>query len=88
MADEATFYMAAEEVKELKSIPTNAELVEIYALYKQATDGDCNIPKPGSSDIAAKAKWGGWNEKRGMSAVEARTLYVAAVEELKGKYGI
>ncbi|XP_046564835.1 acyl-CoA-binding protein-like [Haliotis rubra] len=88
MADEATFNKAAEEVKNLKSKPSDDEMLEIYALYKQATVGDCNTPKPGMLDLKGKAKWGAWDGKKGISQDEARVQYVAKVEELKGKYGI
>uniref|UniRef100_A0A9J8C8U0 Acyl-CoA-binding protein n=1 Tax=Cyprinus carpio carpio TaxID=630221 RepID=A0A9J8C8U0_CYPCA len=39
---EAEFQKAAEEVKQLKAKPTDAEMLEIYSLYKQATVGDVN----------------------------------------------
>lgn len=36
------FQKAAEEVKQLKAKPTDAEMLEIYSLFKQATVGDVN----------------------------------------------
>lgn len=39
------FEKAAAEVKELVSSPSDADLLELYALYKQATVGDCNTSK-------------------------------------------
>ena len=36
------FNKAAEEVKELASQPADADLLELYSLFKQATVGDCN----------------------------------------------
>lgn len=39
---QAEFQKAAEEVKQLKAKPTDAEMLEIYSLYKQATVGDVN----------------------------------------------
>lgn len=36
------FQKAAEEVKQLKAKPSDAEMLEIYSLYKQATVGDVN----------------------------------------------
>ncbi|KAI1237341.1 hypothetical protein IHE44_0014606 [Lamprotornis superbus] len=39
---EAAFQKAAEEVKQLKSQPTDQEMLEIYSHYKQATVGDVN----------------------------------------------
>ncbi|XP_019635042.1 PREDICTED: acyl-CoA-binding protein-like [Branchiostoma belcheri] len=85
---EAEFEKAAEEVKTLKSTPTDEEMLEIYALFKQAKVGDVNTARPGMLDFKGKAKWDAWEAKKGMSQEDARAKYVAKVEELKGKYGI
>uniref|UniRef100_A0A8C2YMZ6 ACB domain-containing protein n=1 Tax=Chinchilla lanigera TaxID=34839 RepID=A0A8C2YMZ6_CHILA len=53
--------------------------------YKQATQGDCNIPAPPDSDMKAKAKWEAWNIHKGMSKMDAMKVYIAKVEELKKK---
>ncbi len=37
------FNKAAEDIKTLTSRPTDDELKEIYALFKQATVGDINV---------------------------------------------
>lgn len=39
------FETAAKEVQELKTKPSNDELLKLYALYKQATVGDVNTGK-------------------------------------------
>ena len=39
------FQKAAEEVKNVASKPTDAEMLEVYGLYKQVTVGDCNTGK-------------------------------------------
>lgn len=39
------FKKAAEEVKELSAPASDADLLELYSLYKQATIGDCNTCK-------------------------------------------
>lgn len=59
------FEAAAAQVKELKARPSDEELLEIYALYKQATEGDNNTPKPGMFALKEKAKWEWWNKKKG-----------------------
>ncbi|XP_016424075.1 acyl-CoA-binding protein isoform X2 [Sinocyclocheilus rhinocerous] len=85
---EAEFQKAAEEVKHLKAKPADAEVLEIYSLYKQATVGDVNTARPGMLDFTGKAKWDAWEAKKGMSQDDALKAYIAKVEELKGKYGI
>ncbi|CAN0152875.1 unnamed protein product [Bubo scandiacus] len=85
---EAEFQKAAEEVKQLKSQPTDQEMLDVYSHYKQATVGDVNTDRPGMLDFKGKAKWDAWNALKGMSKEDAMKAYVAKVEELKGKYGI
>uniref|UniRef100_A0A0K0FY38 Acyl-CoA-binding protein (inferred by orthology to a human protein) n=1 Tax=Strongyloides venezuelensis TaxID=75913 RepID=A0A0K0FY38_STRVS len=82
------FNEAAEQVKHLKTSPTNDELLHLYALYKQATVGDNNTSKPGMLDMKGKAKWNAWVEKKGLSKEDAETEYISLVESLVAKYGI
>eukprot|EP00118_Oscarella_pearsei_P028672 m.2673 g.2673 ORF g.2673 m.2673 type:complete len:89 (+) comp8837_c0_seq1:53-319(+) len=85
----AEFEKAAEDVKALKSSPSDEEKLEIYALYKQATVGDVNKDRPGFlSGFAEKYKWDAWNSKKGMSKEDAMKAYVAKVEQMKTTYGM
>ncbi|CAB0028774.1 unnamed protein product [Trichogramma brassicae] len=81
------FNKAAEEVKELASQPSDNDLLEIYALFKQGTVGDCNTSRPGMLDFKGKAKWDAWNAKKGMSQDEAKKLYIEKVESLIASIG-
>ncbi|XP_051535825.1 acyl-CoA-binding protein-like [Myxocyprinus asiaticus] len=85
---EAEFQKAAEEVKQLKAKLTDAEMLEIYSLYKQATVGDVTTTRHGMLDFTGKAKWDAWEAKKCMSKEDAVKAFIAKVEELKGKYGI
>jgi len=88
MSLESQFTDAAEKVKNLKSAPADADMLEIYALYKQATVGDTNTDRPGMLDLKGKAKWDSWSSKKGISQDDAKTQYVAKVEELVAKHGM
>ena len=44
--------------------------------------------RPGMLDFKGKAKWDSWETKKGMSQADARTAYIAKVEELVGIYGL
>ncbi|XP_061202093.1 acyl-CoA-binding domain-containing protein 7 [Neopsephotus bourkii] len=88
MTLEADFNAAAEDVKKIKTRPTDEELKEIYGLYKQATVGDINIECPGMLDLKAKAKWEAWNLKEGLSKEDAMKAYISKVKEMVEKYGI
>ncbi|XP_073438032.1 acyl-CoA-binding domain-containing protein 7 isoform X4 [Dendrobates tinctorius] len=85
---EADFDKAAEDVKNLKTKPTDDELKELYGLYKQATVGDINIDCPGMLDLKGKAKWEAWNSKKGLSKEDAMSAYVSKANELIEKYGM
>ncbi|KNC78039.1 acyl-CoA-binding protein like 1 [Sphaeroforma arctica JP610] len=74
-------------VKNLKTSPSNDEMLKTYALFKQATVGDCNAAKPGMFDVKGKAKWGAWNDIKGKSQDDAKAEYIKHVEELIAKYG-
>lgn len=62
---EEEFQKAADDVKNLKARPSDLELLETYALFKQATVGDCNQPKPGVFAMKEKAKHDYWTKKKG-----------------------
>ncbi|XP_048367182.1 acyl-CoA-binding domain-containing protein 7 [Sphaerodactylus townsendi] len=87
MTLQAEFESVAASVKQLKTKPTDDELKELYGLYKQSTVGDVNIACPGIADLKGKAKWEGWNSKKGMSKEDAMKAYIAKANELIKKYG-
>lgn len=82
------FNKAAINVKKLKKSPRNDEMVELYALYKQATIGDVNTADPGKWNFRDKIKWDAWNHKRGTSREKAKQDYINKVNELIGRFGI
>lgn len=84
MADlKATFEKAVAESKSLPEKPDNATLLQIYALYKQATVGDVDGKRPGFTDMVGRAKWDAWNEVKGKDANAAMQEYVDLIESLK-----
>jgi diazepam-binding inhibitor (GABA receptor modulator, acyl-CoA-binding protein) len=78
------FDQAVSQSKVLSERPDNASLLKLYALYKQATDGDVEDEKPGSMDFVALAKWNARSELRGTGAEDAMRKYIALVESLGG----
>tara|TARA_B100001287_G_scaffold267521_1_gene262764 strand:- start:364 stop:630 length:267 start_codon:yes stop_codon:yes gene_type:complete len=70
-------------VKMLPSRPSDEDLLILYGLFKQATVGDCYIPKPGGIfNVKEKRKWEAWNEISGLSREDAMNEYIHKVEEL------
>jgi acyl-CoA-binding protein len=84
MSKEA-FEQAVKDSKELKSRPDNETLLQLYSLYKQATEGDMpeDTPTPGLFDFVVKAKYDAWKKLKGLSPDSAMAQYVDAVNELK-----
>jgi diazepam-binding inhibitor (GABA receptor modulating acyl-CoA-binding protein) len=78
---------AEARLKTLTKAPTNEELLELYALYKQALLGNCLQPKPGMFDVKAQFKWKAWKAKSGLSQDDATAKYSALVDSLMVKYG-
>lgn len=66
--------------------PTNEELLKLYGLYKQATEGDNEGERPGGFDFKAAAKYMSWLNYKGKSKEEATEQYLLLVEELSAKY--
>lgn len=57
------------------------DLLQLYAMYKQGTVGDCNTPKPGIFNIQSRAKWNAWNDLKGTAVEQARTAYIQKITE-------
>ena len=77
------FNAAAQEVKKLKARPSNDQLLALYALYKQATEGDVKGSRPGFLDLTGRAKHDAWASKKGTTTDKAMQAYIDLVEQLK-----
>ena len=78
------FTAAADASKTLPARPDNDTLLQMYALYKQATVGDVEGKRPGFTDPVGKAKYDAWDKIKGMSADDAKAAYAELVEGLAG----
>lgn len=84
MSDIQTAFEAAVTAsKALTQRPDNATLLKIYALYKQATEGDVAGTKPGFSDLVGRAKWDAWNALKGTGAGDAMQRYIDLIDGLE-----
>jgi len=81
---QARFDAAVEQSKILAQRPDSATLLKLYALFKQASEGDVTGDKPGAMDFVGAAKWTARDALRGTAAADAMTRYIALVDELKG----
>ncbi len=78
------FEAAVAGSKQLPERPSNDELLQLYALYKQATEGDVEGKRPGFTDMVGRAKYDAWAAVKGTASDAAMTRYVELVESLKG----
>ena len=77
------FDKAVAESKQLPEKPDNATLLKIYALYKQASEGDVDGKRPGMTDFVGRAKYDAWAGLKGKSKNDAMQGYVDLIESLK-----
>ena len=67
--------------------PSNELKLKMYALYRQATDGNVQGKRPGMLDIVARYKYDAWAMAKGLSADEAMRKYLEEVAKVEQKYG-
>lgn len=63
---------------------SNEQKLQMYALFKQATEGDVSGKKPGMMDFVGRAKYTAWEELKGTTSDAAMQKYINEVETLKG----
>lgn len=54
--------------------------LSFYSLYKQATVGKCNVPRPSFFDFVGKLKWDAWNKLGDMSKEDAMRKYIETTD--------
>jgi acyl-CoA-binding protein len=78
------FEQAAEESKSLSDRPSNDTLLQLYSLYKQATEGDVNVDPPANPfDFVSKAKYEAWSGLKGKTKEAAMQDYIDLIGKLK-----
>ena len=88
MADmQKKFDAAAQDIRKLTKRPDDEDMLRLYALYKQGTEGDVTGDRPGAFSFADRAKYDAWAKLKGTDAAKARESYVKLVERLKKSYG-
>ncbi len=87
MSLEHDFAAAQERVKKLSRRPSNDQLLALYGLYKQATEGDATGKRPGVLDMKGRAKYDAWASRRGTDGAAAMHAYVELVDTLAKTLG-
>lgn len=78
----SAFEQAQKDVNTLSSKPDNADLLDLYKYFKQATAGDVSGERPGMMNFAGRMKYDAWASLKGMSKADAEAAYVAKVKGL------
>ena len=81
---EEEFRQSASRIKSRDTMPSDEDLLILYGLYKQATQGDCNIPQPWRVQVEPRARWDAWFKNCGMYRETAMKKYIEKVNELLG----
>ena len=78
-----TFEEAVKNSTSLSERPDNATLLKIYALYKQATEGDNEAKKPSFTDMVGRAKWDAWEKLKDTSMDDAKQQYIDLINSMR-----
>lgn len=85
METKELFEKAVKDSESLSERPSNDTLLQLYALYKQASEGDNLKEAPENPfDFVKKAKHEAWLALKGKSNDDAMQEYIQLVEKLKG----
>ena len=77
------FENAVANSKNLTDKPSNETLLQLYSLYKQASEGDVTIDAPSNPfDFVAKAKYESWKSLHGTTKEKAMQEYIDLVLKL------
>ena len=78
------FEAAANDIKQLTKRPDDEDMLRLYALYKQGSDGDVQGERPGAFSFVDRAKYDAWAKLKGTSSEDAMKKYVDLVKKLSG----
>lgn len=78
----AEFDAAAARVADLSQDPGNDTKLSLYALFKQATQGDVQGKRPGFTNPVGRAKYDAWAALSGVTTEQAEQQYVELVNTL------
>ncbi len=65
------FEKAAAYLRGIAGKLDSSDLLYLYARFKQAHEGPCNVPKPGFFDFSGKQKWAAWKDLLDLSREKA-----------------
>jgi len=82
MSLQQSFDQAQKDVKTLTKRPSNDDMLALYSLYKQGSEGDVKGSRPGMLDVVGRAKYDAWAKLKGTSKDAAMQKYIDKVSAL------
>lgn len=82
MSLQQSFDQAQKDVKTLTKRPSNDDMLALYSLYKQGSEGDAKGSRPGMLDVVGRAKFDAWAKLKGTPKDVAMQRYVDKVAAL------
>lgn len=61
---------------------SNDTQLQLYSLFKQSTEGDCNINEPSILEFRKKAKYNAWKKLEGIKSEVAMKNYIKKAKEM------
>ncbi|RZC07272.1 Acyl-CoA-binding domain-containing protein 2 isoform C [Glycine soja] len=78
----ATAFVAAAAADRLSQKVSSDVQLQLYGLYKIATEGPCSTPQPSPLKMTARAKWQAWQKLGAMPPEDAMQKYIDIVTEI------
>ncbi|KAL8233093.1 hypothetical protein R6Q57_002871 [Mikania cordata] len=78
----ATAFVAATAADRSSQKVSSDLQLQLYGLYKIATEGPCSVPQPSAIKMTARAKWNAWQKLGAMPPEEAMQKYIEIITEL------
>ena len=82
MSDLAQQFADAQAIIKPVTGLSNDVMLDLYALYKQATLGNVSGDRPGMLDLRGRAKYDAWTKRKGISKDAAMQAYIDLVGKL------
>ena len=79
---EEEFEKSIEHIRRKSTFTSGDDLLLLYGLYKQITEGNCSTPQPWSNQVLAYARWNAWHNNWDMPRNIAMEKYIEKVNAL------
>jgi len=79
---EEDFQKSVDRIKRKSMFTSGEDLLMLYGLYKQITEGNCITPQPWSNQVLAYKRWNAWYNNWNMPRQIAIDKYIEKVNEI------